>query len=79
MRTALQAREAQEEKNSKHIASKIQCSHRVDSILCSLSWMSGGIGQKALIVNNETVNNKMKSQIKSLLLMREQTPMLATF
>lgn len=64
---------------SKHIAPKIQSSHRVDFILCLLIWTYGGIGQKAHIVNTETVKNKMKRQSKSLMIMREQTPMLATF
>ena len=59
--------------HSKHIASKIQSSHRVDFILCLLTWMYGGIGQKAHIVNTETVNNKMKRQSRSLMLMRANT------
>lgn len=45
---------------SKHIASKIQSSHRVDFILCLRTWMYGGIGQKACVVTIETVRNKME-------------------
>lgn len=64
---------------SKHTASKLQSSHIVDFILCLLTWMYGGIGQKAHTANTETVENKMKRQSKNLMLMREQTPVLATF
>lgn len=45
---------------SKHIASKIQSSHRLDFILCLRTWMYGGIGQKACVVTTETVRNKME-------------------